>query len=192
MARTKSFDPEVVLDLAVEVFRERGYASTSVDDLIARLGIKRQSLYDTFGDKHALFLAALDRYEQRLHAEVVAVLEGDGAGLDAIERVFWAVVEAGEARRPGCLMVNTAVEAAGRDPEASRRVRRNAERVEQAFRAALERALARGDLAGRSRDLGALARYLSNALRGLQVTARMGADVGELRDVIRVTLSVIR
>lgn len=197
MARTKGFDPDAVLDLAVEVFRERGYAATSVDDLLARLKIKRQSLYDTFGDKHALFLAALERYDRRLGEEVIAVLEGDGPGLRAIERVFDSVIGArvgrgSDAWRPGCLMVNTAVELAGRDPRAADRMARSADRTEQAFLAALERSLARGELSARPRDLRPLARYLANSLRGLQVTARMGADAEELRDVIGVTLAALR
>ncbi|MFC6928982.1 hypothetical protein ACFQHO_00535 [Actinomadura yumaensis] len=89
-------------------------------------------------------------------------------------------------------MVNTAVELAGRDARAADRVARSAERTEQAFLAALERSRARGELSARHRDLRPLARYLANSLRGLQVTARMGADAEELRDVIGVTLAALR
>ena len=61
MARTKEFNPEKSLDAAVEVFWEQGYEHTSLDALMDKMGIARQSLYDTFGDKRALYLKALER-----------------------------------------------------------------------------------------------------------------------------------
>ena len=60
MARQKEFDLEEVLDKAVALFRQRGYAATGVEDLVSYLGIGRGSLYATFGSKHGLYLAALD------------------------------------------------------------------------------------------------------------------------------------
>jgi TetR/AcrR family transcriptional repressor of nem operon len=62
MARHKEFDRDAVLHKAMEVFWSRGYGATSIQDLVKHMGINRQSLYDTFGDKHALYLQALDRY----------------------------------------------------------------------------------------------------------------------------------
>jgi TetR/AcrR family transcriptional repressor of nem operon len=62
MARPKSFDPEAVLDQAVELFRRRGYHGASLSLLVEHLGINRASLYDTYGDKEGLYLRALERY----------------------------------------------------------------------------------------------------------------------------------
>ncbi|WP_369199460.1 TetR/AcrR family transcriptional regulator [Streptomyces sp. PU-14G] len=198
MARPKSFDPDAALDRAVEIFWTRGYEATSVDDLVSGIGIKRQSLYDTFGDKRALYLASLDRYEARLREEMIAVLEAPGEGVGAIESVLRSVIDPREREgmRCGCFLVNAAVEVAMRDPEAALRVHRNAERIESALLAALERASAAGELPERRADgragLRALARYLANALRGLQVALRMGTPEAELRDVVDVTLSALR
>ncbi len=64
MARPRNYDEDQVLQGAVALFRGRGYERTSVPDLIDELGICRQSLYNTFGDKHGLYLMALDRYGQ--------------------------------------------------------------------------------------------------------------------------------
>ena len=63
MPRTKEFDPEVALERAMELFWRRGYATTSVADLVAHLGVARASLYSTFGTKHDLYVAALERYK---------------------------------------------------------------------------------------------------------------------------------
>ena len=63
MARTKEFDQEQALDAAMNLFWERGYEATSIQDLVEATGVQRQSLYDTFGSKHELFLQSLMRYQ---------------------------------------------------------------------------------------------------------------------------------
>src|SRR5690349_24968801 len=93
MPRPKSFDQDTVLDQAVQLFWERGYEATSMADLEAHLGLGRQSLYNTFGDKQALFLKALERYRNDVGGEALARLNAPGAGLDAIRSVFHWVVE---------------------------------------------------------------------------------------------------
>src|SRR6266700_5433476 len=108
MARPKTFDRTQMLDKAIELFWDRGYEATSINDLLDHLGIRRQSLYDTFGDKHTLFLEALKRYDQR-NSATIDILEGSGSGKEAIERVFHRAVQTlGQTKPPrGCLIVNT-------------------------------------------------------------------------------------
>jgi TetR/AcrR family transcriptional repressor of nem operon len=65
MARPREFDPDTVLDLAMQVFWVRGYHGTSVDDLCEAMQLNRSSLYSAFGDKRALFLMVVDRYGER-------------------------------------------------------------------------------------------------------------------------------
>ena len=63
MARYKEFEVNEVLDKAIQLFWEQGYQKTSMQELVENMGIHRRSIYDTFGDKHALFIKALKRYE---------------------------------------------------------------------------------------------------------------------------------
>src|SRR3712207_4819608 len=115
MPRTKEFEPRDALDAATELFWRRGYGATTMRDLLDAMCIGRGSFYDTFGDKHALFLAALDRFEEVRTAWVGEVLEG--SGLDGVDEVFRRTVDGlveFEPRR-GCLMANTAVELAPHD-----------------------------------------------------------------------------
>src|SRR5512141_666494 len=65
MGRPRQFDPDQVLGQAMQLFWSKGYEATSLDDLLAETGLARQSLYNGFGDKHALFLAALRRYDEQ-------------------------------------------------------------------------------------------------------------------------------
>ena len=64
MARTKDFDENEVLTKAMHLFWSKGYNATSMEDLVSGLGISRSSLYDTYTDKHTLFIKALENYQQ--------------------------------------------------------------------------------------------------------------------------------
>ncbi len=71
----------------MQAFWRKGYEATSIQDLVEQMGINRFSLYDTFGDKHRLYLAALDRYRQKVASESLACLEHSHKGLTAIRSV---------------------------------------------------------------------------------------------------------
>jgi TetR/AcrR family transcriptional repressor of nem operon len=79
MARTKLFSEEAILDKAMKLFWEKGYNATSAQDLVDGLGISRSSLYDTYGDKHSLFVTALKRYRKE---RIDPVLEGIDTATD--------------------------------------------------------------------------------------------------------------
>jgi len=64
MGRPRSFDEDTILGAAAGVFVQGGYEGTSIDDLVRTLGLHRGSLYQAFGSKRGLFLAALQRYVQ--------------------------------------------------------------------------------------------------------------------------------
>lgn len=110
MPRQKEFDPERVLEKAMGVFWEKGYHATSVRDLVERMGINRFSMYDTFGGKRQLFLAALDRYTRRTRDGMLGALERSDQGLPAIRQYLMSVVDEYSARSGwrGCLMINSA------------------------------------------------------------------------------------
>src|SRR3712207_3633301 len=108
MARHKEFDRDEALQRAMEVFWSRGYEAASVGELVKHMGINRQSLYETFGDKHSLYLAALDRYREVEGAKMYGVLEGPGSVKRALRELFEGVIEGalGEGGRRGCLVGN--------------------------------------------------------------------------------------
>ena len=191
MPRTKEFRPEAALDAAMELFWRKGYGATSMRDLLDGMGIGRGSFYDTFGDKHALFLAALDRFEEARTGWVDEALEG--SGMSGIEEVFRRSIEglvAFEPRR-GCLLANSAVELAPHDPEVAGRISRYVRRTEEAFTGALARARESGEIPAEG-DPKALARFLVSNLHGLRVLARAGSDRRTLEDAARVALEALR
>ncbi|APR82975.1 Transcriptional regulator, TetR family protein [Minicystis rosea] len=191
MARAKEFDREEALDRAMHVFWRKGYEATSLGDLLEAMGIARQSLYDTFGDKHALFLEALARYEQGRAGKLHGCLETAPSVRRAFREIFEAILdESDKEKSRGCLGVTAAVELAPHDPEIARRIAARQRALEDLFFRALERAREEGEIA-RAKDARALARFLLAALQGLRVSATADPKSPALRDIVNVTLAAL-
>ena len=193
VARTKEFEPEMALDSAMDLFWRRGYEATSVHDLLAEMGIGRGSMYGTFGDKRALFLAALDRFEESRVSRADEILEGSASAVEGIRRLFETTIEGLVSYEPrrGCLLANTAVELAPHDEEVAGRISRYVRRTEDAFERALARGRATGEIPA-AKDPKALARFLVSTLHGVRVLARAGVDRAVLDDSVRTALEVLR
>jgi len=192
MARPKSFDDDAVLDRALQLFRQRGFEGTSMSDLEAHLGLGRQSLYNTFGDKRELYLKALDLYQRQANGQMLAMLEAPDAGLDALERWLAANTAAVTApgRPAGCFAVNSIVERPDDAPTAAR-CTRGRECLTVAIRAALSRAQAKGEIAA-ERDVEGLVGLVVAHVYGLAVLARSGATERELRAASGVLMGLVR
>jgi AcrR family transcriptional regulator len=188
MARPRKFDESEALDRALEVFWRRGFDGCSIDDLIEATGIKRQGLYNAFGDKEAMFLAALRQYRQLLQASL-APLYRDGAGLDDIEAYITSVLAAQRAGRFGaCLLVKTAFSSNRTgDPKVRAAVRDGAGDVRRAFERVIAAAIAGGELpASTAPEL--YAGYLYAVLNGLSALAATGAGEAAVKETLGLAL----
>ncbi len=192
MPRAKEFNPDQALQRAMELFWKKGYEATSVQDLVEQMGINRFSLYSTFGSKHALFIAALDRYRDEIVTDGVAVLEGSEEGIPAIRRYFNDALRffASARGRRGCLMTNSAVEMAPHDRKAAEKVSAHLERLENAFYRQLLKAQKDGDL-DKSRNICDWARFLTGAAQGLGVMMKAGQDRHALEGYVDTVLSAL-
>lgn len=192
MARHKEFERDEALHKAMEVFWARGYEATSMQNLVEHMGINRQSLYDTFGDKHSLYLEALDRYQEVELRKIFEVIEKPGSVKRAFKQLFTGVVEGAvcDEHRRGCLMNNAMSELAGRCQATAERTHRNMVAIEEAFYRALLRGKKEGELK-ELRDARAVARFLYNSFQGLVLLAKTTRDRKTLDDVVKVTLSVL-
>ncbi|MDL4775113.1 TetR/AcrR family transcriptional regulator [Actinomadura xylanilytica] len=192
MARTKEFDPDAVLQRALELFWERGYEATSMADLVAHLGIARASLYATYGGKHELYLKALGCYLGRTDPMIIDALSQPGPALPAVRSLIerFADQSAGDPRNLGCMVVNAAVELAARDPEAARLVESSWNTLETALTSALIRARAQGELAP-DKDPRRLARFLLVLFQGIRVLGRTPGESARLRDATAEALALL-
>jgi TetR/AcrR family transcriptional repressor of nem operon len=193
MPRPKSFDQDAILDQAVDLFWERGYEGTSLADLEAHLGLGRQSLYNAYGDKQALFLKALDRYRRTVAGDAVTRLSAAGLGLDAIRGFFrWSVdmLTVPGARR-GCMVANTILERGPQDPDALLRCNHARDVLLRGFRRALTAAKAKGEVSA-SLDVEAAAILLVTHNYGLCVLSKTGVPAEELRASVEALLAALR
>lgn len=191
MARPREFDVDEVLDRATELFWTKGYEETSMRELEEGLGVGRQSLYSTFGDKRDLFLAALDRYAA-LRRERFAPLLEPGAGLAAIRAYFASTFGPAACSQPrrSCMMLNSVVQFGQADAEVARRYEANERQIADAFRHALEGAVRKGELPAHA-DPAALALFLVSQMYGLVVLSKGGAPPATLERVVATALSAL-
>ena len=188
MARPKAFHPDEALDRALAVFWRKGYEATSVADLVQALGVNRGSLYATFKDKRALFLAALERYDEREIGSITRHLRNAlGPGRERIQSLFDKIIRTVEERgdRRGCLVCNTAVELAAADAEIEGRVQASHERLTAAFSVALA---ADPGYPTEPERRDRRAHFLTATLMGVHVMARAGAAPDTLRGIVRIAM----
>src|SRR6266545_3790739 len=159
MGRKPLVDRGVALDRVLGRFWALGYEATSIDDLLLATGMHRGSFYRAFGDKHAAFMAALGRYAAVVgETQITPALTGGGsacrrllqllyARLDAALGVVAPSPEADAGERPGCLVVNTAVEVAAHDDTARAAAAAMLGAMRAAVRHLVDQAVAAGEVA---------------------------------------------
>jgi TetR/AcrR family transcriptional repressor of nem operon len=189
---SKQFDRDEALGRALEVFWARGFEATSMQDLVDHMGINRASMYDTFGNKHALFSQAVDWYVTQVLGDFARILEAPGSPLGNIRRYFKTFQEQAHGpRHHGCFINNTAVELGPHDPEIAEKIRSVWRQMEALFQAALDRAVQAGEL-GSNADTRALARLLNTTVQGLAVKGKAGVPPAQLTDVVRTLFSLLQ
>ena len=169
----KQFRKEEVLTKAMHAFWARGYEATSIQDLVASMGINRASIYATFGDKHSLFIKALRAYDERHRAAFLERLRerhpGKAAIVKAFDEVIASALDGGS--RDGCLLVNTALELSPHDEAIGQIVSAGLRQVETFFRDMIKAGQSLGEIA-LSVDAERTAQALLSLFIGLRVLSR--------------------
>ena len=171
--RPREFDADVAIERAMNVFWSCGYHGTSLPDLLQATRLSRGSLYAAFGDKHKLFLRALDRYIDEALARLATELDPRESALAGLRACVAGYIErtSGANGKRGCLVVATAMELAARDSEVERRIRRFFKVMETRLTTALMRARTDGELAA-GVDPANAAHMLLCLLEGLRVVSK--------------------
>lgn len=189
MARSKEFDYDQALDAALQVFWEKGYEATSVQDLVDATGVNRASLYQTFGNKDELFRKVLARFGESSQ-DVRCATASVEPGMARIRAALRSAGEQAAGDTRGCLMVNAIVELACRDEEMKKHATKVQADMERFFVAELKEAERRGEIRPGQNHL-ALGRFLTNVIFGMRVTAKTGASGTAIREIVEVTLGAI-
>ena len=189
--RPREFERGEALEKAVELFWLQGYEATGVTELCEHMGIGRQSLYNTFGDKEALFREALSAYWRSRITPVVDTLRREGSGLDNVRAVLdmWDEMSM-SAGHKGCLMVNSIAEFGARAPELSTLLGGMLGELEDAFSHALERARHDGELPA-GREPRRLARLFTTVGQGLSTVGKLDPTGSFRRDALASARSLL-
>ena len=184
MARPKEFDVDAALQQALQVFWQKGYEATSMQDLVDAMGIQKASLYATYGDKHSLYMQALRNYQRDALVEMETTLTRPGSPKAALRALLQGVVEqaAGKRGRRGCFCVNANIELAPSDPVVGEQLRDHTGRVEAMLQRTLAAARAAGEIP-RSADTAQLASFLYGLLLAINVLARQRAPKPRLQAI---------
>ncbi|MDT3427060.1 TetR/AcrR family transcriptional repressor of nem operon [Paenibacillus forsythiae] len=159
-------------------------------DLVETMGVHKRSMYDTFGDKHTLFMKAMERYDETVGALVGARIQDQTSVKQAVRSIFEMAISVGDARPPGCLIVNTACELSLLDPEAAAKVNEYFAKTEALLSELITHGQATGEISSQH-DAGKLSHYLLNSLTGLRVLVKTTSDRQKLGDIIDMTLAIL-
>jgi TetR/AcrR family transcriptional repressor of nem operon len=192
MGRTREFDKEAVTERAMLEFWRRGYNATSLEHLLDAMKLSKSSLYETFGGKRDLLIAALGRYTETAMVGVLDPLLRPDAARDAIEETFARVVNhaLGPRGQRGCLVNNTMAEVAPHDAKVLAAVRRARSFLELGLQMAVTRGQAQGTITV-TRTPQALARFLANNLMGINSLAKAKPEPEVLQDIVLIALSAL-
>ena len=192
MARFKEFDPERALDKAMHLFWRSGYENTSLDALMREMGIARQSLYDTFGDKRSLYLKALAHYRDRTNGEMQRMLDEIPSVKDGFRKLLYGLAaETREQHERGCLLLSANLRRDAKDAIVRDLLRGNQLAVVGIFAKALRRAQKQREICSKE-DPAALARFFVVTIQGMRAMARLKSDRIALEQVAQVALAIFK
>lgn len=192
MARTREFEPGVALDRGMHVFWDKGYADTSMDDLVNATGVSRYGLYGTFGNKREFFVEALNRYAHGLLEQGFGALNDAEASLPELREILaQRIAEASRDKdNKGCMICNTATELAAHDEVIAAAVRDLFKQLAGRFQKVLKNAQDKGEIRA-DLDTNALGLYMVGVIQGLAVMARAGIDQADADSYLDTALNTL-
>jgi TetR/AcrR family transcriptional repressor of nem operon len=189
MARPREFEPSEALNQAMQLFWQKGYQDTSMEDLVQATGVSRYGFYNEFGDKHDLFLKAIDHYANTNINITLSPLETTDASLPEIHAYFdnlsHTLNEGQEAN--GCLIGNTSMELAEPDEPLANLIDAHYTRMHAAFRNALQHAAQRGEIAADA-DVVGYADFLVGVANGYLACLRTTMSKEAIQRYLKVAL----
>src|SRR5260370_15409235 len=161
MARPREFDEVTALEAAIECFWQRGYEATSVRDLADKMGLSAPSLYNAYGDKHALYARALEHYLDQSARALMKQFEESLPPKEAVRRFIEEIIKhsVSDPKRRGCFLINSALEVAPHDRELRAFVADRFAESEPVFYRSIKKAQVEGTVPRNSADK-ALGRWL--------------------------------
>lgn len=192
MPRVKLFNEEEVLQKSMNLFWKKGYADTSIQDLVTHLGINRGSLYATYGGKKELFNKAFKKYRNDNNALASAFFDKQKSVKEGFLKFFEIPLNAAitEQGVRGCFVVNTITEMLPHDEFMQIILENNQIALEKMFYDFLQKGVISGEI-DKSKDLKKIASFLYALLNGILVTAKINFNKKALLETAEIGLAVL-
>ena len=192
MPRPKEFDRETALREAIQVFCDGGFEGTSTDDLLRAMGISRQSMYDTFGDKRALYLEALRHYITERVANQIRILSAAASALKGLEATLNAAAIAGTKEgSSGCMGLGAISDFGRSDHEIASLIDTAERTLQSALLHRIDEGKSRGEISA-DVDSRAATDFLRATFSAIKLAARGGASPQNLRNIARMAIRSLK
>lgn len=191
--RPRTYEPEIALGKALDLFRKQGFAATSLDDLSEATGMNRPSLYGAFGDKRELYIKSYQRYREDARASMVEIFRQEMPVRQRLERIFASALNiyvSGETGPRGCFTVVTAASEAVGDPEIRAMVIDGLTELDKAFTNCFRRAKEKGELP-ESADPVALAQLASATVHSIAIRSRARVSRKDLEAIVKGAIDLM-
>ncbi|NMH88276.1 TetR/AcrR family transcriptional regulator [Flavivirga algicola] len=186
MPKVETFDKELVLKKATNVFNDKGFNATSMQDLVDATALNRSSIYNSFGNKLDLFLECLKSYQGVYTIKISETLHKGQNPLHAIELLFkFYINEIVEDKdNMGCLITNCTSEMANQDKSIDKFLNDN----QRSFIALLEELVRKGQkesIINLNKTANEYAWYLFTSILGFRTIGIMISDKKELKSIAK-------
>lgn len=190
--RPREFDIDRALQCATQQFWSAGYEATSLADLLRVMKLSKSSLYQTFGNKEALFIRCLEYFQVTMANDLLGKLHNARSPRQFLADYLDGVIDEANRKsaRKGCLLVNTANELAQRNVPVRDAVASGGEQMIKVFSSAIELAKARGEIRS-SQPVEDLAKYFFSSVSGLRTMVKAGASRAELEPVAKLIMETL-
>lgn len=193
MPKVETFDKSLVIEQATNVFHEKGFNGTSMQDLVDATGLNRSSVYNSFGSKLNIFLECLNSYQEKNTRSTTKLLLDSNTGIEAVQNLFDYFLQSmfNSGNEKGCLIANCKSEMAYQNESITKFLVNNQKNTLSLFEDMVERGQVDGSInVKQSRTEYAL--YLFSCLQGFRMTGILMSDQKQLRGVIKTTLQTLK
>ncbi|WP_338790451.1 TetR/AcrR family transcriptional regulator [Bernardetia sp. MNP-M8] len=191
MARKKQFEEQEILTKATNLFWKQGFHATSIQDLVNHLKINRASLYDTFGGKEELFNKALESYRNQNKEAIQSFLNNQSSVKEGLKNLFLlAILGEKNVQEKGCFVINCMSELIPNNDNILEIAIQNKKEFEGFFVEYLNKGIANGEIEPQ-KNVQSIASFLFMFYSGLKVVGKTNPNKEELRETIKVGLSVL-
>jgi len=191
MPKVETFNKELVLQQATEVFHAKSYSLTSMQDLVDATGLNRSSIYNSFGSKLDLYMDCLRSYQSTATNKIQEIMKYHNGAKARLEAIFLLnVVKSNTETENGCLLNNCTTEMANQEPGINQFLCNNQENMIQLFESIVAQGQSEGvfNTIQTPKNYGL---YLLNAFQGLKVSGILSKNNNQLESIVSTTLSVL-